>query len=96
MWLHSVACRALRSTVSRTRSPSRSSPALDRERHRLVVAEPVDVLDARRAGVALHDARVGDLAAALRVEGALRKLRQQHTVGALQRADAASRTSVVS
>ena len=69
MWLHSVAWRALRSTVEPHALALAQLPALDRERDRLVVAEPVDVLDARRAGVALDDAGVGDLAAALRVEG---------------------------
>ena len=89
MWLHSVACRAARSTCARTRSPTSIVPALGDDREHLVVAEPQHVIDpgAAVAVQALDVARVGDLAAAGRVERGLDELDQHASVVALGRAD---------
>ncbi len=56
------------------------------ERQRLVVAQPVHVDDPRAPGQRLHHAGVGDLAAALGVEGALLELGQQAPVDGARRA----------
>src|SRR5205085_5416211 len=62
--------------------------ALDwHERHGLVVAEPVHTLHAREARGRLDDARVRDLPAALRVEGALLELCQVPAVRAVEGRD---------
>ena len=91
VWLHSVAWRAARSTVephalalasARPRSTC-TATAWSSPRRKTSV-------HARRARVGLDDAGVGDLAAALGVEGALANLVNSRTVGALERADAVS------
>ena len=69
---------------------------LDGDRDGLVVAEPVDVLDAPAAGLGLDRAGVGDLAATLGVEGAFGELRENDSVAASERRDARAATSVLS
>jgi hypothetical protein len=53
---------------------------LDRDRDSLVVAYPIHVPNLAPPGLRLHEPGVGDLAASLRVEGALRELRKHDAV----------------
>ena len=72
------------------RAPGFGSPRrLDLQR--LVLADPVDVEDPRLAAVPAQHAGVGDLAAALGVEGALLELDQGAAVVALDRGEAGRR-----
>src|SRR5438093_12268035 len=66
-------CRVPRESIDHEpRSLPRSELAvLEDERNGLVVSQAVDVLDASPARGAFHHARIGDLAATLRIERAL-------------------------
>ena len=74
MWLHSVACRAARSTCACTRSPASIAPRSGTSATHLVVAEPKHVVDPRPAVAvgALDVAGVGHLATAGRRRTATR------------------------
>ena len=88
MWFRIVAKRETWSTSASTRAPA-SSPSLGAvELDRLVVADPVDVGDPGAAAVPAHLARVGDLAAALGVEGALLELHERSAIVAPDREQA--------
>ena len=83
VWLRIVASRVA-SVDHRAHALPGAELALDRlERERLVVAEPVHVDHPRAARWCLDDAGVRDLAATLRVEGALLELGEQPAVRAL-------------
>ena len=83
MWLRIVAKRATWSTSASTRAPGASAVRALPSSTRLVLADPVDVGDPRAAALPADLARVGDLAAALGVEGALLELDQGAPVVAL-------------
>ncbi len=81
VWFRIVAWRVACSTSASTRAPGLGELPLGvGQRQRLVVAEPVDVGDASGAPVPPQLPRVGDLAAALGVEGALLELCEQAAV----------------
>ena len=80
MWLRMVAKRATWSTSASTLGPGRQAVRRAAELDRLVVADPVDVGDPGAAALPADLARVGDLAAALGVEGALLELDERAPV----------------
>ena len=87
MWFRIVAWRATPSTSASTGVPaSRRAAGLQREG--LVVADAVDVGDPGLPAVPAQHAGVGDLAAALGVEGALLELRERRPVVGLDRGEA--------
>ena len=91
MWLRIVAWRVSWSTSASTRDAGLDRPPLGLDLERLVVADPVDVDDPRLAAVPAQHAGVGDLAAALGVEGALLELDQRPAVVGLDRGEAGGR-----
>ena len=80
MWLRIVAWRVSRSTTRLDRDARLDRAAAGLHLQRLVVPDPVDVDDPRLSPVPAQQAGVGDLAAALGVEGALLELDQRAAV----------------